>query len=169
MPSISSPSEKTADRIRASILELCALWRVEEIQDEIRIAFSSRLTRSLGRTQPKLKVIRLHNELCTSLNSYLDEVMCHELAHVVAVHLHGTSVKPHGKEWQELVRLAGFEPTVRLHVDDHASQIKPLKKYSHYCPVCHSERVARIRMTRWRCKVCVADGLSGELQIEEIA
>jgi SprT protein len=169
MPSISSANGKTTEQIRASIVRLCALWRIEEIQDQIEVAFSSRLTRSLGRTQPTLKVIRLHNDLSTILNPYLDEVICHELAHVAAAHLFGSAIKPHGEEWQTLVRLAGFEPTIRLHVDNRSSRNEPLPKYRHHCPVCHSERMARIRITRWRCKSCVTNGLSGELEIEKIA
>jgi SprT protein len=169
MPNISSPNEHTAGQIRASILKFCALWRVEEIQDDIQVEFSTRLTRSLGRTQPLRKVIRLNRELCTTLNDYLNEVICHELAHIAAVHLHGPSIKPHGEEWQSLVRLAGFEPSIRLRVNGQSTTGKAPRRYKHYCPVCHSQRIGRTRMTRWRCSACVANGLSGELQIEEMA
>lgn len=168
MPKVLSPSEQSAAQIRASVLRFCALWGVEEIQDDILVEFSTRLTRSLGRTQPLRKVIRLNRGLCTTLNNYLDEVICHELAHIAAVHLHGPSIKPHGEEWKALVRMAGFEPSIKLQVIVEASIGKAPKSYKHYCPVCHSQRIGRTRMTRWRCAACAANGLSGELLIEEI-
>jgi SprT protein len=169
MPSVAAPSTISAAKIEALILKFCALWGVEEIQDDIQLQFSTRFTRSLGRTQPRNKVIRLNSELCTELSDFLDEVICHELAHVAAVHLHGDSIKPHGEEWSALVRLAGFEPYIRLQVNGKSSIGKARRSFRHYCLVCHSERIGRMRMTRWRCKACVASGLSGELQIEEIA
>jgi SprT protein len=113
-------------------------------------------------------VIRLNSELYATLNDYLDEVICHELAHIAAVHLHGPSIKPHGHEWQKLVRLAGYEPSIRLRVDGQKTVGNAPRKYKHYCPVCHSQRTSRTQMTRWRCTACVANGISGELQIEEM-
>lgn len=169
MPNVPTPSGKSAGRVRASIRKFCGLWGVEEIQDEVQVEYSTRITRSLGRTQPLKKVIRLNGELSTTLNDLLDEVICHELAHIAAVHLHGDSIKPHGEEWKKLVRLAGFEPSIQLHVILESSTGKASRSYRHYCPVCHSQRIGRIRMTRWRCKACAESGLPGELQIEEIA
>ena len=168
MSNTASPNEPLTRQIEATVLKYCALWSVEEIQDDVTVLFSSRLTRSLGKTQPVRKVIRLNTQLCTTLNPYLEEVICHELAHVVATHLYGPSIRPHGEEWKALMRSAGFEPNVRLHVANHFTKRKPQRKFRHYCPVCQSERMSRTRMTRWRCEACVADGLSGELQIEEI-
>jgi predicted SprT family Zn-dependent metalloprotease len=168
MPTVISTSARSADQIRDSILKYCRLWGIETIQDDIQIEVSKRLTRSLGRTQPLKKIIRINAELCTTLNEYLEEVICHELAHIASVHQHGTAIKPHGEEWKALVSLAGFEPSVRLQVDSESAISKPPKKYKHYCPVCHSKRVGRRRMMRWRCKVCVTSGLSGQLQIEEM-
>jgi len=157
------------EEIRTSILKFCKLWDVEEIQDEIQVEFSTRLTHSLGRTQPLQKIIRLNTELRTTLNDHLEEVICHELAHVAAVYQHGASLKPHGKEWQALVMLAGYEPSVRMKVNGQASPSKVSRRYKHLCPVCHSQSIGRTRMTRWRCPECVANGLSGELEIEELA
>jgi len=168
MPGLPSPGGQNAAQTRAPILKFCALWGVIEIQDEVQVEFSRRLTRSLGRSQPLKKVIRLNSELSTKLNDLLEEVICHELAHVAAVHLHGDSIKPHGEEWKALVRMAGFEPSIKLRVIGEASVEKARKRYKHICPVCHSHQISRTRMTRWRCRACVASGLPGELQIEEI-
>jgi predicted SprT family Zn-dependent metalloprotease len=169
MSNTASPTVRIANQIKASIDRFCGAWGVEEIRNDIQVEFSTQLTRSLGRTQPLQKVIRLNTELCTTLNDHLDEVVCHELAHIAVVYQHGVSIKPHGEEWQNLVRSVGYEPTVRMYVNSQASPGKLLKSYRHYCPVCHSQRIGRTRITGWRCTECVANGLSGELKIEKIA
>ena len=40
------------------------------------------------------------------------EVIVHETAHIVAYHLHGTGIKPHGVEWRQAMANCGVEPEV---------------------------------------------------------
>ena len=141
-------------------------WAIEEVADYIQIGFSNRITRSLGRTQPAAKIIRLNPLLQTRLSHLLEEVLCHELAHIAAYHLHGDSIRPHGPEWRALVQAAGFEPRVRIDADLDWPSPPHVKCYTHRCPVCHAVRVAKKPMARWRCGECVANGLSGGLEIE---
>ncbi|SVD84883.1 uncharacterized protein METZ01_LOCUS437737, partial [marine metagenome] len=84
------------------VSRLCELWGIESIEDEITIEFSSRLTRSLGRTEPTKKTVRLNPDLLASLSKHLEEVLCHEIAHIATVQKYGESPLPHGKEWQSL-------------------------------------------------------------------
>ena len=84
--------------IRSIIRRLCALWEIEEVEDEISVEYSSRMTRSLGRTQPLKKIIRLNLDVLSSLCQHLEEILCHELAHIAAVHKYGESISPHGQE-----------------------------------------------------------------------
>lgn len=35
---------------------------------------------------------------------FFDEVIAHELSHIIAYQLHGAKIKPHGKEWQSIMR-----------------------------------------------------------------
>jgi len=168
---MNDPFPKNSGRsaeIRRVVGRLCELWGIKGIEDEIAIEFSPRLTRSLGRTKPIQKVVRLNLELLGDSSSYLEEVLCHELAHIATVHKYGESSLPHGTEWRELIRLAGFEPRVRLYV----SPGKPIQANSrvflHKCPICFAERTAKRRMSQWRCGSCASNGLSGELLIEEI-
>jgi hypothetical protein len=60
---MNDPSPKTSEQlaeIQRVISRLCELWGIKGIEDEITIEFSSRLTRSLGRTKPIQKVVRLN-------------------------------------------------------------------------------------------------------------
>lgn len=168
MSRIATSTALDKSRIHSTVHRLCELWGIEQIENEIQVEFSTRMTRSLGRTQPHKRVIRLNSKLCSSLSGYLEEVLCHELAHIATVYKYGGSPLPHGKEWQSLVRMAGYEPSVRMQIDSDFPPKNHLKRFRHQCPVCHSVRVARVPMKRWRCSECVASGLSGELEVEEL-
>lgn len=161
---------QSMNRIAELALDLCRCWREEAIAARTTIEFSSRLRRSLGRSMPASLKVRLHAALQTGTEDVLREVLCHELAHIVAYARHGNAIAPHGVEWQALVREAGYEPTVRLEAGLNIAgrQANRVGRYVHRCPVCHTSRTARRRMYRWRCTQCVEQGLAGELQIEEI-
>jgi predicted SprT family Zn-dependent metalloprotease len=154
--------------IQREVDRLCELWDISSIRDDIDIEFTSRLTRSLGRTHPAKKNIRLNRHLLANLVEYLEEVLCHEVGHIATFYKFGDSVSPHGEEWQSLVRLAGFEPTTKLDVALEQSEERSKRQFSHSCPRCFTKRIAKVRMTRWRCGTCVAEGMEGNLLIEEV-
>ena len=90
------------------------LWSTPDLATRTTIEWSPRLTRSLGRCYPERRLIRLAAFLEESENALLEEVLCHELAHLAARELHGRHIRPHGSEWKALMRAAGFEPKTRL-------------------------------------------------------
>lgn len=148
------------------------MWSIPEIGQDAEIEFSSRMTRSLGRCYPSRGLVRLNHRLREAPDSLLREVLCHELAHLVVYVRFGASARPHGLEWQQLVRDAGFVPRRRApHMVDlppkgAAAQRSVL--FEHRCPVCQSTRVARTATPRWRCAECVDDGLPGALEVSRI-
>ena len=103
------PSEATS-----SLHHWLHLWNTPELAARTTIEWSPRLTRSLGRCYPERRLIRLASFLDEAPNGLLEEVLCHELAHVAARELHGTRIRPHGPEWKALMRDAGYEPKTRL-------------------------------------------------------
>lgn len=98
--------------------DLFALWGVPEIAVELSVEYSTRMTRSLGRAYPERCLVRIAAPLRHGPAEFLDEILCHEAAHVAVFRLHGRSARPHGPEWQGLVRLAGYEPSTRLRVPE---------------------------------------------------
>ncbi len=154
--------------------EWARLWKLPKRETPITVEFSNRLRSSLGRSYPQRGLIRLHTQLCSSDNEgkekvALREVLCHEAAHIAVFSIHGSDARPHGAEWQNLVRLAGFEPRVRAVSDvspavarDAGETILPVE---HRCPVCHAVRFGRRRMRSWRCAECVSVGLDGVMSI----
>jgi SprT protein len=103
------------------------------------------------------------------------EALCHELAHVVVHKMHRGRRRPHGPEWAELVTAAGFPPRMRVPLPSDTPTGAAFRRraasrllYLHVCPVCHARRLARRRVTRWRCAACVAAGLEGRLKISVV-
>jgi predicted SprT family Zn-dependent metalloprotease len=144
------------------------LWNVLMLADEITCQWSPRLRRSLGRAYPQRKLIRLSPLLVQpQYDSVFDEVLCHEAAHIVAYHVHGSRVADHGPAWQELVRVAGHEPRRCLEADSLPKKHEPESvRYVHVCPVCQATRTARRPQPQWRCVACLNAGLEGELLIQ---
>ena len=156
--------------LSARVAELTTLWGVPGAAHTIIVQFSPRLTRSLGRADS----ISGRISLASCLQSdpvLLDHALCHELAHLVAFRRVGQSERVHGPTWQALMRLAGYEPVLRLAMPSvSTSKTKAIRerRYRHRCPICQATRIAARRMPAWRCADCVAAGLDGRLDIEAV-
>jgi predicted SprT family Zn-dependent metalloprotease len=154
-----------------------ALWGMPGFDENLTIEWSSRLRRSLGRAVPSRRLVRLSHLLLTARRKLVLETVCHEVAHVAVPVLHRNPCRPHGPEWAELVRTAGFAPRNRVNQSARGqaatvSVRRPsgagVRLYVHTCPVCHARRLARRRISRWRCADCVTAGLDGRLTVEAI-
>ena len=139
-------------------------WGLPGLESAVTITLSTRLHRSLGRCRPAQGLITLRPDLASSF----DAVLCHEAAHVAAFILHGRTVRPHGAEWASLVAAVGFDPVVRTRMAGARprSPRPPGYRFEHRCPVCQSVRLARRRMSTWRCAECVDAGLDGGMDIQ---
>ena len=147
-----------------------SLWELPGLEEGIRVSFSPRMRRSLGRCAQERGRITLHSALRSGPRTRLAEVLCHEAAHVAAYVLYGRSVRPHGPEWAGLVAQIGFTPATRepglegRRTSPHAQRSSRLE-YEHRCTVCQAVRLARRPVPRWRCADCAAAGLSGEMTV----
>ena len=97
-------------RIALELERLAAVYADERVRS-IRVRTSRRLTASLARAHLERAEVVLAEALLGS--RHLEEVLVHEVAHVVAWWRHGR-VRPHGAEWKALVREAGHSPSVRM-------------------------------------------------------
>ena len=159
------------------LVRVFSRWGVPQQAGRTQIQFSPRLRTSLGICYPSRKLIRLHPFLAApESKASLAEVVCHEAAHIAAPLKAGKRVKPHGPEWQALVKQCGYEPCVRVKVPGfpvpsprRSGKRRPLRKYEHRCPVCQTWRLASRPQPRWRCADCVDAGLDGELTITSLS
>lgn len=157
-------------KIDAWLEEWASVWSLPDLAQHARFETSGRLRTSLGRCQPQSGRIRIHPALLDEPEAMLREVLCHEAAHI-AVHLrHGRDVRPHGWEWRECMREAGYQPRARIHVDGLSESMRaaltPKRLFEHRCGGCGMSRLAQRRMTCWRCRKCWSAGQGGKLQIE---
>ena len=155
-------------RIQEKTAEYFMLWGAPELADSIDTQFSKRLRTALGRARVDARKVRLNPILFNANTQLLDEVLCHELAHIVVYIRFGRKARPHGAEWAELMRQAGYKPRVRVNLEEEKLPIL-IKTYEHLCPVCQIIRYARRPMNLWRCVSCVEAGLDGKLQIRCIS
>jgi len=156
-----------SDRIQEKSAEYFFLWGRPGLASSVIIQFSGRLRSSLGRTRVDVRRVRLNPLLASANEQLLDEVLCHELAHIAVYENYGAHVKPHGPEWTALVRQAGFEPRLRISI---AVEKPPTttRRFEHLCPICQTVRYAKRSMSQWRCKSCIDAGLEGRLLIRNI-
>ena len=152
-------------------------WDVPDLADLVTVEFSHRMRRSLGRCQPAIGRVRLASFLQEGPPEILEEVLCHELAHVAVRKRLGARAKAHGAEWSDLVRLAGFEPLTRAPASLVREMDAPRRRktsppdstrYEHRCPVCHTVRAARRPVPSWHCAECLDAGLAGTMVISRI-
>lgn len=143
---------------------LFSLWCMPEVACRVDIQFSKRLRSTLGRTRVDIYRVRLNPLLAKANDGLLEEVICHELAHIAVYERFGGKAKPHGPEWASFVRQAGFEPRLSADIGGEVKHIKG-RRYEHFCPICQAVRYAKRPMASWRCGGCVDAGLEGQLLI----
>jgi predicted SprT family Zn-dependent metalloprotease len=146
-----------------------SIWGLRGFEKSVTICFSCRMSRVFGRCYVKERLITIAERLREMPLAILEEVLCHECAHLAASQLFGGNCRPHGPEWAQLVRSAGFEPRRRLVLDKNAISTPNRQRsyvYVHSCPVCQTQRVARRMVRTWRCAGCRSSGLNGLLEIQ---
>ena len=146
-------------------------WGIPDLLESVSIEFSTRFRTSLGLCRPAQGRIRLAEGLRNGDAHLLEEVLCHELAHVAVYRLHGRRARPHGGEWKELVSRAGYEPRTKIRRTDPRlppETKKPRPRWLHRCPVCQAQRIGFRSVPEWRCSACLRAGLSGELVITRL-
>ncbi len=159
-------------QLRRQLAPWAKTWELPGFEQRLEISFSSRLRSSLGRCVPRTREIRLAAFLREGPPALLQETLCHEAAHAAVYELHGAGRRPHGAEWRALMRAAGFEPRVRFPANLLSSALPQRARseqlWEHRCPVCRASRVARRRVSAWRCAACRAAGQEGELVVTRL-
>ena len=155
--------------MRSFLEELGAFWDAPELAAQIPVKPSRRMTRMLGCYDLRRREIRVAAWLLDAQGSreaLRREVLCHEAAHALVHERHGRVARPHGAEWQALMRRAGFAARVRIPGIDAADAARQAgRAFEHRCPVCDKSRVLASRQRRLRCRVCLEAGRPGDLSI----
>ncbi|MBJ7538226.1 SprT family zinc-dependent metalloprotease [Marinomonas sp. C1424] len=88
--------------------------------------------------------------------AFLESVVPHEVAHMVVYQIYGLNVKPHGKEWQAVMRkVFGLSPN-----RTHTFEVPPPKQAFEYHCACQTHQFTKRRHskaqkgTEYICKLC---------------
>ena len=96
--------------------------------------------------------------------TFLQQTIPHEVAHVVAYRLHGQRIRPHGPEWQQVMALFGAEASRCHQFDTRQSKSRQLRQFDYRCG-CRSHQLSSIRhnrVTRGQVYLCRQCGQSLE-------
>lgn len=104
-------------------------------------------------------IIRLNAELLERHpREMLEQTIPHEVAHVVANHLYGPRIRPHGPEWRSIMQAFGVTPDVRHNM--HAEPTRRLRRHHYLCGCPDGVELTAIRHNRaqrgtvYRCRRC---------------
>lgn len=154
------------------ILQQCEeTWNAPGLAGSVEIQVSPRMKRTLGRALLQKRIIRLAGFVVRGPQDALREVLVHEAAHIVAFDRFGTGIRPHGRQWAELMEQAGLPARARVDPTTIGLPTHPPTRrrtrtiYEHRCPACQARRLARRAMRRWQCAACLEAGLPGKLEI----
>jgi len=147
-----------ADELETKARGLMAGWGAA--CEPLSVVWNRRLRTSAGRALPRKGRIELNPDLLAKAPERIEAILAHEAAHLAAYRLHGPRIRPHGREWAELLRSAGHPPHVT-----HDLPVDPQKRrtrrgrwlYLRLCDACGARRIER--SVRYEpCHKCSADG-----------
>lgn len=144
------------ERLRRMVREWFALWQVEEHFGRVRIAWSQRLSTGAGRAHLDGGKILLNPRLLARVPAEIPAVLAHEAAHLAVWWRYGPAVGAHGKQWQLLMKQAGFPAQAC-----HAYPVEGLRRRQYYwlhlCVGCGARSIRRAA-ARLVCRACGPSG-----------
>ncbi len=122
----------------------------------IDVCHAMRTTAGLANYSRNL--IKLNYRLLQANPHHIVQTFTHELAHLVAVELHGLKAKGHGHYWQQVMLAFGAEPR-RCHKLDVSGLRRKHKTHQLYCKCkIHTVKSGRynklVRGVNYRCVLC---------------
>ncbi len=93
-------------------------------------------------------LIRYNGALLTRHGAdFLRRTVPHETAHYVAYRLYGRTIRPHGPEWQDIMRQFGARPDRCHGYDVSGLEARQVRLFPYHCG-CSSHRLTSIRHNR---------------------
>ncbi len=80
--------------------------------------------------------------LIENRDTFIHEIVPHEVAHLINRALHGPAVKPHGREWQSVMVALGQSPTRCHKFDVSNARVRTERRYAYRCK-CTSHSVGQ--------------------------
>ncbi len=95
------------------------------------------LGRTAGQASPSAGNVNYNLELLGRYgHRFVDEIVPHEVAHIVAAFVHRGRIRPHGKEWQAVMRAFGANPRTT-----HSFETTPARRVRRYYYFCLCDQI----------------------------
>jgi len=136
------------------------LFRQKIVRPKIRFDIRGRTAGMVRFAPTSIPMIRYNPGLLEKEGkAFLDRVVPHEVAHLVARTLHGDSIKPHGPEWRQVMATLGADPSRCHNFDTSAEPTRRIRRFRYQCG-CREHLLSTIRRNRiergvvYRCRSC---------------
>lgn len=144
-----SPLEHAKSLTGALLREAAAWLQLPPLQVEIRFDLRGTAAGQV-RMRSGSALIRYNTALLNlHPTQFIAETVPHEVAHVVAFTKHGGRIRPHGGEWQAVMRHFGVEPSRCHRFDVSRLRTRSLQRFLYRCG-CGSHEISSIRHNRIR-------------------
>ncbi len=120
----------------------------------IFLSFDLKGTNLIGQCKQTHKgfyTIRLHKPLLLHYKEeYLEDVLVHEFAHAVQMHLYKHKTKPHGRQWQKILEKLTDKPFKQIQKPKYEKlkQLSIKKSYQVYDYTCKCEKIHQLTSIR---------------------
>jgi SprT protein len=146
------PEGLLQDRVRERTLELlaqAAAWlRIPPPKAAIRFDLRGRAAGQARLAAREPALIRYNPALLrANPEDFLGSTVPHEVSHLVAFARHGARIRPHGAEWEAIMRQFGVEPARCHNYDVTGLKARSLRELDYHC-TCRSHRLTTIRHHR---------------------
>jgi SprT protein len=147
-----APEGLLQDRVRertGKLLADAAAWlRIPLPRVSVRFDLRGRSAGQARLGSPGPALIRYNPALLrANPDDFLASTVPHEVAHLIAFARHGIRIRPHGVEWETIMRHMGAEPR-RCHAYDVSGlAIRRLRELDYHCN-CRGHRLTSIRHHR---------------------
>lgn len=121
---------RVEDRTRKLLAAARSRWPGRPIPN-VRVSFDLR-GHAAGEACLASRLTKYNGELLTRYGeSFIHEIVPHEVAHIVAESVFGGAIRPHGGEWKAVMRFFGAEP--RIHHDFETTPARRLRLFAYGC------------------------------------
>lgn len=143
---MSSPSDPLLQAVENRLAELYCLAERHFLKRfrRPRVLFNLK-GETAGQAWPERNLLRLNQILLEeNREHYLEHTLGHEVAHLVAHRIYGKNIRPHGKEWQQMMEQVFRLPARRTHSYDVSRASQRPFEYSCNC----SDKTIHLTSTR---------------------
>lgn len=139
---------ETLEQTRLLLAEAAAHFRIDPPVPEVRFDLRGKSAGMVVFHHKRQPLIRYNQTLLQENGeAFIQRTVPHEVAHLVARELHGPSIKPHGKQWREIMAFFGADSS-RCHNFPVGEHTRRRMRYFRYRCGCQNHQLSAIRHHR---------------------